>query len=71
MQLYLINQVKQLQTKLNGGILNLTEEESALISEYAAGILIKHDKYAGKLASDAEIIAAVLVLFIISAETSE
>ena len=37
---------------------NLTEEESALISEYAAGILIKHDKYAGKLASDAEIIAA-------------
>ena len=37
---------------------NLTEEESALISEYAAGILIKHDKYAGKLVDDAEIIAA-------------
>lgn len=37
---------------------NLTEEESALIAEYAAGILIKHDKYAGRLASDAEIVAA-------------
>lgn len=37
---------------------DLTEEESALIAEYAAGILIKHDKYAGRLASDAEIVAA-------------
>ena len=37
---------------------NLTEEESMLIAEYAAGILIKHDKNAGKLASDAEIAAA-------------
>lgn len=37
---------------------DLTEEESAMISEYAAGILIKHDKYGGKLASDAEIIKA-------------
>lgn len=37
---------------------DLTEEESALISEYAAGILIKHDKYGGKIASDAEIIKA-------------
>lgn len=37
---------------------DLTEEESALISEYAAGILVKHDKYGGKLASDAEIIKA-------------
>lgn len=37
---------------------DLTEEESALIAEYAAGILLKHDKYAGRLASDAEIVAA-------------
>jgi len=37
---------------------NLTEEESALITEYAAGILIKHDKYAGRLADDWEIIYA-------------
>ncbi|MBO5093842.1 MAG: hypothetical protein J6C33_05730 [Lachnospiraceae bacterium] len=37
---------------------NLTEEESALIAEYAAGILIKHDKNGGRLASDAEIAAA-------------
>lgn len=37
---------------------NLTEEESALIAEYTAGILLKHDKNAGRLVSDAEIIAA-------------
>ncbi len=37
---------------------DLTEEESRLIAEYAASILIKHDKNAGKLASDAEIAAA-------------
>lgn len=37
---------------------DLTEEESALISEYAAGILLKHDKNAGKLASEDEIAAA-------------
>ena len=37
---------------------DLTEEESALIAEYAAGILIKHDKFGGKLASDEEIIYA-------------
>lgn len=37
---------------------NLTEEESALIAEYTAGILLKHDQNAGKLASDTEIIAA-------------
>lgn len=37
---------------------DLTEEESALIAEYAAGILLKYDKNAGKLASDAEIAAA-------------
>lgn len=37
---------------------NLTEEESRLIAEYAASILIKHDKNAGKLASDSEIAAA-------------
>lgn len=36
---------------------DLTKEESALIAEYAAGILIKHDKNAGRLASDAEIAA--------------
>ncbi len=37
---------------------DLTEEESRLIAEYAAGILIKHDKYGGKLASDAQIAAS-------------
>lgn len=37
---------------------NLTEEESRLIAEYAASILIKHDKHAGRLASDSEIAAA-------------
>lgn len=37
---------------------DLTEEESGLIAEYAAGILIKHDKYAGRLVNDAEIVAA-------------
>ena len=37
---------------------NLTEEESRLIAEYASSILIKHDKNAGKLASDSEIAAA-------------
>lgn len=37
---------------------DLTEEEGALIAEYAAGILIKHDKNAGRLASDTEIAAA-------------
>ena len=37
---------------------DLTEEESALISEYAAGILLKHDRNMGKLASENEITAA-------------
>ena len=37
---------------------DLTEEESRLIAEYAASIMIKHDKYAGRLVSDAEIAAA-------------
>ena len=36
---------------------DLTEEESRLIAEYAAGILIKHDKEGGRLASDAQIAA--------------
>ena len=36
---------------------DLTEEESRLIAEYAAGILIRHDKYGGRLASDAQIAA--------------
>lgn len=37
---------------------DLTEEESAAIAEYTAGILIKHDKYAGRLASDTQIAEA-------------
>lgn len=37
---------------------DLTEEESAVIAEYTAGILIKHDKHAGRLASDTQIAEA-------------
>ena len=34
---------------------DLTEEESAMIAEYAAGILLKHDKNRKALVSDYEI----------------
>lgn len=37
---------------------DLTAEESAMISEYAVGVLLKHDINAGKLASDYEIAEA-------------
>lgn len=37
---------------------DLTADESAMISEYAVGVLIKHDINAGKLASDYEIAEA-------------